>query len=126
MALIVICPMLHFCLFQAVNLLYSKLVNMFHFVGDKRSTASCPVALKPDLNPSSGIQSYRGGDASCSETTFYHIPFFLDRMGPKSSDWSISAHETSPGHHLQVKLICQINDESLSLNSTITSILLKT
>lgn len=87
----------------AVNLLYSKLVNMFHFVGDKRSTASCPVALKPDLNPSSGIQSYRGGDASCSETTFYHIPFFLDRMGPKSSDWSISAHETSPGHHLQIQ-----------------------
>ena len=34
----------------------------------------------------------------------YHIPFFLDNMGPIFSEWSVNAHEARPGHHTQASL----------------------
>ena len=83
-------------------MLYPKIVDMFYFAGDKHSTPNCPINLTPDLNPSSGIQSYDGSDSMCLKATRYNIPFFLDRMGPKFSEWSINSHEARPGHHIQV------------------------
>ena len=87
---------------QVMSMLYPKIVDMFHFAGDKHSTPNCPVTLVPDLNPSSGIQSYDGSDAMCLKPSRYNIPFFLERLGPKFSEWSINAHEARPGHHIQV------------------------
>ena len=83
-------------------MLYPKIVDMFYFNGDKHSTPNCPVELRPDLNPSSGIQSYDGSDPMCLEPAHYNIPFWLDRLGPKFSEWSINSHEARPGHHIQV------------------------
>ena len=83
-------------------MLYPKIVDMFYFAGDKHSTPNCPVNLVPDLNPSSGIQSYDGSDSMCLKPSRYNIPFFLERLGPKFSEWSINAHEARPGHHIQV------------------------
>ena len=83
-------------------MLYPKITDMFYFAGDKHSTPNCPVELRPDLNPSSGIQSYGGSDAMCLKPAHYNIPFFLDRMGPKFSEWCINSHEARPGHHIQV------------------------
>ncbi|XP_068740719.1 uncharacterized protein [Montipora capricornis] len=88
---------------MAMSLLFPKLVGMFDFVGDKQSTPNCPIELRPDLNPSSGIQSYGTSDSTCSETAYYNIPFFLARLGPKYSEWTIGAHEARPGHHLQLQ-----------------------
>ena len=85
-----------------MSMLYPKIVDMFYFAGDKHSTPNCPVELRPSLNPSSGIQSYQESDSLCSKPAYYNIPFFLDRFGPKSSEWSINAHEARPGHHIQV------------------------
>ena len=90
------------CPFQAMSLLYPKLVDMLYFAGDKRSTPNCPIELRPDLNPSSGIQSNVVSDAMCSKPGYYYIPFWLDRLGPKFFEWTINAHEARPGHHLQV------------------------
>ena len=83
-------------------MLYPKITDMFHFAGDKHSTPNCPIELRPDLNPSSGIQSYDGSDPMCLKPTHYNIPFFLDKLGPKFSEWSINSHESRPGHHIQV------------------------
>lgn len=83
-------------------MLYPKIVDMFYFAGDKHSTPNCPVELRPDLNPSSGIQSYDGSDPMCLKPAHYNIPFFLNRLGPKFSEWSINSHEARPGHHIQV------------------------
>lgn len=91
-------------LFQVMSMLYPKVTGMFHFAGDKHSTPNCPVALRPDLNPSSGIQSYDGSDPMCLTPAHYNIPFFLDRLGPKFSEWNVNAHEARPGHHIQVFL----------------------
>ena len=88
--------------FQVMSMLYPKITDMFYFAGDKHSTPNCPVELRPDLNPSSGIQSYDGSDSMCLKPAHYNIPFFLNRLGPKFSEWSINAHESRPGHHIQV------------------------
>lgn len=85
-----------------MSLLYPKIVDMFYFTGDKHSTANCPIDLKPDFNPSNAAQSYQRSDPMCLTTAYYNIPFFLSKLGPKSSEWTIGAHEARPGHHLQV------------------------
>ncbi|KAL9986429.1 hypothetical protein ACROYT_G000576 [Oculina patagonica] len=86
---------------MVMSMLYPKITKLFHFAGDKDSTPNCPIKMQPDLNPSSGIQSYDGSDPMCLKPTHYNIPFFLDRLGPKFSEWSINAHEARPGHHIQ-------------------------
>jgi len=88
---------------MVMSMLYPKITDMFHFAGDKHSTPNCPVALRPDLNPSSGIQSYDGSYPMCLKPAHYNIPFFLDRLGPKFSEWSINSHESRPGHHIQIQ-----------------------
>ena len=85
-------------------MLYPKITDMFYFAGDKHSTPNCPVELRPDLNPSSGIQSYDGSDSMCTKPAHYNIPFFLERLGPRFSEWSVNAHEARPGHHIQVAI----------------------
>jgi len=91
-------------LFQAMSLLYPKIVDLFHFAGDKQTMPSCPVELRPSLNPSAASPSYDESDPMCLKPAHYNLPFFLNRFGPKSSEWSINAHEARPGHHIQVTL----------------------
>ena len=101
---------LHFTLepfffgFQAMSLLYPKTIDMFHFGGDKQTNPNCPIELRPSLNPSSGIQSYDDSDPVCLKPAYYNFPFFLNKLGPRSSEWSINAHEARPGHHIQVMI----------------------
>ena len=64
-----------------MSMLYPKITDMFYFAGDKHSTPNCPVELRPDLNPSSGIQSYDGSDSMCTKPAHYNIPFFLVDWG---------------------------------------------
>ena len=82
---------------------------MFYFTGKKHTTPNCPVELHPDLNPSSGAQSYVESNNKCSHGATYHIPFFLNNAGPRFSEWSVNAHEARPGHHTQVEVIFIIN-----------------
>lgn len=89
-------------LLQVMSMLDPKIVKMFYFTGTKHTTPNCPIDLRPDLNPSSGAQSYDSSGIGCSKSAIYNIPFFLGRMGPRYSEWSVNAHEARPGHHLQV------------------------
>ncbi|KAK3726833.1 hypothetical protein QZH41_005371, partial [Actinostola sp. cb2023] len=88
---------------KAMSLLDPKTINMFYFTGAKHTTPNCPVELKPNLNPSSGAQSYSSSNKACTYSASYYIPFFLERLGPNFSEWSINAHEARPGHHTQVQ-----------------------
>ncbi|XP_028411290.1 uncharacterized protein LOC114533870 [Dendronephthya gigantea] len=88
---------------MAMSLIDSKTINMFYFTGKKHTTPNCPVELHPDLNPSSGAQSYIESDYKCTEGAAYNLPFFLNNAGPKFSEWSVNAHEARPGHHTQVQ-----------------------
>lgn len=85
-----------------MSMLAPKIVNMFYYTGNKDTTPNCPIELRPDLNPTSGIQSYDRSTRNCKNTAYYNIPFFLKDMGPRFSEWSVNAHESRPGHHLQV------------------------
>ncbi|XP_048584057.1 uncharacterized protein LOC5511190 [Nematostella vectensis] len=88
---------------KVMSMLDPKTVEMFYFTGPKHTTPNCPIDMSPDLNPSSGAQSYDSSGKSCLNSAKYNIPFFLGRMGPKFSEWSVNAHESRPGHHLQVQ-----------------------
>ena len=85
-----------------MSLLEPKTVDMFYFTGNKQTTPSCPVDMRPNFNPSSGVQSYSRSTKTCSRKSYYRIPFFLDRPGPKYMEWGVNSHEARPGHHTQV------------------------
>lgn len=78
-------------------------VDFFYFTGDRHSTPNCPVKLQIDFNPSQGAQSYDSSDGNCTFPCRYNIPFFLENLGPKFSEYSVNAHEARPGHHTQVQ-----------------------
>ena len=79
-----------------------KLLRMFHWpLGPLKTTPVCPVAIAVNFMPTTSAQSYTSSYRSCNQPAFYRMPFFLDRMGPKYSEWTTSAHEARPGHHLQ-------------------------
>ena len=87
---------------QAMSIHDPNTVDFFYFTGDQKSTPSCPVILRPNFNPSSAAQSYDNSDVNCTYPCEYNIPFFLEDLGPKSSEYSVNAHEARPGHHTQV------------------------
>lgn len=79
-----------------------KLLQMFHWpLGPRKTTPVCPVAIAVNFMPTSSAQTYTTSYRTCKKPAFFRIPFFLDRMGPKYSEWTTSAHEARPGHHLQ-------------------------
>jgi uncharacterized protein (DUF885 family) len=82
----------------------AKTISLFHFAGKKHTTPNCPVRLVPDFNPSIASQGYTPSDHLCSHAAEYAIPFFLKKPGPKYEEWTVCAHETRPGHHLQVSM----------------------
>ncbi|KAL9963384.1 hypothetical protein ACROYT_G026894 [Oculina patagonica] len=81
--------------------LHPKTIDLFHFTGPYQSTPNCPVELLPDFNPSSAAPTFRESDSKCSFPSVYSIPFFLQRFGPKNEEWTINAHEATPGHYTQ-------------------------
>ena len=89
---------------QVMSLLAPKTIPLFYFTGDKATTPNCPVDMRPNLNPSSGAQSYQRSNAGCTRSAKYNIPFFLENLGPTFSEWSVNAHEARPGHHTQVNV----------------------
>ena len=96
-------------------------VNFFYFSGERHSTPNCPVKLRPDFNPSSGAQSYDGSDGNCTRPCYYNIPFFLEYVGPKFSEYSVNAHEARPGHHTQVCFLQRRKREVLNFKVKVSS-----
>ena len=90
-----------------MSMLDPNTVDFFYFTGDLHTTPNCPVNLRIDFNPSSGAQSYDSSDSNCTSPCYFNVPFFLEYVGPKVSEFSINAHEARPGHHTQVLFIAQ-------------------
>ena len=87
---------------QVMNVIDSKLSHLFYFTGNKRTTASCPIQLRPSFNPARAVSGYYESNANCDKPAFIHVPFFLARPGPRYVEWSVTAHEARPGHHTEV------------------------
>lgn len=92
-----------------MSFLEPKTIPLFYFTGEKATTPTCPVEMQPNLNPSSGAQSYQNADAGCTRSAKYNIPFFLENLGPTFSEWSVNAHEARPGHHTQVMPVLSLD-----------------
>ena len=39
--------------------------------------------------------------STCKGPGKYKVPFFVDRMGPRFMEFTVNAHEASPGHHIE-------------------------
>ncbi|XP_029193183.2 uncharacterized protein LOC114959365 [Acropora millepora] len=88
---------------KVMSFLETKTTPFFYFSGGKATTPSCPVDMLPNLDPLIGAQSYTPSDANCSSSAKYYLPFFLENLGPRFSEWTVTAHEARPGHHTQVQ-----------------------
>ncbi|XP_001640303.2 uncharacterized protein LOC5520476 [Nematostella vectensis] len=74
--------------------LRSKIPSLFYTSGSKKTTPTYTVTVVPDFNPTSSYHSYNSRK--------HRLPFFMDDFGPIFAEWSTTAHETEPGHHLEV------------------------
>ena len=87
---------------STLSQLEPKLLQMFYWPrGPLKTTPVCPVAISANFMPTTSAQTYSSSFRTCMRPASFRIPFFLDRMGPKYSEWTTSAHEARPGHHLQ-------------------------
>ena len=62
----------------------------------------CKVKVRFDFSPVNPYHSYGEGDSDCTYLAEINIPFFLERPGPKYEEITVMAHESYPGHHLEV------------------------
>jgi uncharacterized protein (DUF885 family) len=70
---------------------------------EKQILPKCKVEVHFDFSPANPYHSYSEGDKACTHLAEISIPFFLDRLGPKYEEMTVMAHESYPGHHLEVK-----------------------
>lgn len=88
---------------QVMGMLYPKITNIFYFTGSKVTAPNCPIEMLPHYNPSNGAQFFQTSDAACTRPTYFGLPFFLKDFGPIFQEWSVTGHESRPGHHTQVQ-----------------------
>lgn len=88
---------------DSMSYIKPKVKSLFYNSGLKKTIPSCPIDVFMSLDPNDGVQSYISSESWCDGPAKYFIPFFVDRMGPKYFEWSVSVHEGLPGHHLQVQ-----------------------
>ena len=73
--------------------------SLFYSTGRKRTLPNCSVEVIPDFNPSVSYHHY----APCTiAKAIHYLPFFIDNYGPRYAEWTTTAHETIPGHHVEV------------------------
>lgn len=75
----------------------------FYSSGPKKTIPVCGVDLYAWFQPSASYHLYGPGAKDCSWKGSQVLPFFMDRFGPKWTEYTTTAHEQMPGHHLEVQ-----------------------
>ena len=88
---------------ETMSMLAPKLIPLFYHTGEKITVPNCPIEMLANFNPSSGAQFFQGTRKECTKSAFFGLPFFLKNHGPRFSEWSVTAHESWPGHHTQIQ-----------------------
>ncbi|KAJ7377642.1 hypothetical protein OS493_027719 [Desmophyllum pertusum] len=87
-----------------MNLIRPKLSKLFYSNGPKQTLPDCGIAVVPWYHSEAVFHSYSDSKtASCKVPSLQMLPFFVDNFGPKYTEWTTTAHEQSPGHHLEVR-----------------------
>ncbi|XP_046857657.1 uncharacterized protein LOC124451071 isoform X1 [Xenia sp. Carnegie-2017] len=88
---------------KVMSMLAPKIINLFYHTGEWITVPNCPIEMEPSFNPSAGAQFFRRTAKSCTTPAKFGLPFFLENHGPRFSEWSVTAHESWPGHHTQIQ-----------------------
>lgn len=75
---------------------------LFYETGAKKTVPICPMDCVAWFHPYVSFHSYNPGDKSCKIKATQGLPFFVDNFGPKWTEFTTTAHEQLPGHHLEV------------------------
>ena len=75
---------------------------LFYETGAKKTVPICPMDCVAWFHPYVSVHSYNPGDKSCKIKATQALPFFVDNFGPKWTEFTTTAHEQLPGHHLEV------------------------
>ena len=75
---------------------------LFYDSGPKRSIPTCQIEVIPWYQPYASFHAYDPGSKDCKKNSSQALPFFLDKFGPKWTEYTTTSHEQLPGHQLEV------------------------
>ena len=78
---------------------------LFYRSGPKKTVPDCTVEVSAWFEPYASYHAYGPGSEDCIYKGRQVLPFFMDRFGPKWTEFTTTAHEQLPGHHLEVSNI---------------------
>lgn len=88
---------------QTMNLIRPKLSKLFYDSGPKKTIPKCAIKVVPWFHSEAVFHSYSESKSiSCKVPSLQMLPFFVENFGPKYTEWTTTAHEQLPGHHLEV------------------------
>ncbi|KAL9959270.1 hypothetical protein ACROYT_G032580 [Oculina patagonica] len=89
---------------KTMNLIRPKLSKLFYDSGPKKTIPKCAITVVPWFHSEAVFHSYsESKSVSCAAPSLQMLPFFVDNFGPKYTEWTTTAHEQLPGHHLEVR-----------------------
>lgn len=86
---------------QTASFLKPKIKPLFYDAPPNKTTASCGISVRGEYNPTVCFHGYVE-KLGCKVSAYQTLPFFMDNFGPKYTEYTTTAHEQSPGHHLEV------------------------
>ncbi|KAK2571317.1 hypothetical protein P5673_003897 [Acropora cervicornis] len=87
---------------QTASFLKPKIKPLFYDAPPNKTTASCGISARGEYNPTVCFHGYVE-NLGCKVSAYQTLPFFMDNFGPKYTEYTTTAHEQSPGHHLEVQ-----------------------
>lgn len=85
---------------------------LFYRSGPKNTVPVCPVDVISWFHPHVRFHGYVPGSKDCKVKATQGLPFFADNFGPKWTEFTTTAHEQLPGHHLEVHSYIEYFEDS--------------
>ena len=102
---------------QTMKHIRPKLSKLFYGSGPKKTIPDCTIKVVPWYHSEAVFHQYsESKSASCGTPSLQMLPFFIDNFGPNYTEWTTTAHEQLPGHHLEVRWVGRLINGSFSLN----------
>lgn len=92
--------------------------TLFYSSGRKKTVPACSLEVTADFHPFVSYHAYGVGSKDCTSKSKQYLPFFMDKFGPKWTEYTTTAHEQLPGHQLEVgevQLVIWVNLSTKSL-----------
>lgn len=85
---------------------------LFYRSGPKNTVPACPMDVVAWFHPHARFHAYAPGSKDCKVKATQGLPFFADNYGPKWTEFTTTAHEQLPGHHLEVHSYIEYFEDS--------------